>query len=64
VYLPISIENFATEGDESTPFPDADELLNHTADTIIVVNERRIELSLPTKHVLDSIIEMELNQSI
>jgi len=64
VYLPISIENFATEGDESIPCPDADELLNHTADTIIVLNERRIELSLPTKHVLDSIIEMELNQSI
>jgi len=60
----MPVDNLVTEGDDSTPCPDNDDLLNYTADTIIVVNELRIELCLPTKIVQENTIEMFLSGSI
>lgn len=60
----MPVDNLVTEGDDSTPNPDNDDLLNYTADTIIVVNELRIELCLSTKIVKENTIEMFLSGSI
>jgi hypothetical protein len=42
-------ENLASDASDSTPNPETEDLLNLTAETLIVVNEHKIETTLPLK---------------